>query len=145
MKFVQEHLPTKTGLNKLSSTSALSDANWVLVFGSVNRFSERNFASQLQKRYPKAQIIGCTTSGEITGDGVFDDSVHITAMQWQKSELRFICKPVNSMEQSHALGAQIANELVAPDLKGVFVLSDGLNVNGSELVEGLQEVLPNTP
>jgi hypothetical protein len=49
------------------------------------------------------------------------------------------------MEQSHALGAQIANELVAPDLKGVFVLSDGLNVNGSELVEGLQEVLPNTP
>ena len=145
MKFVQEHLPTKTGLNKLSSTSSLSDANWVLVFGSVNRFSERNFASQLQKRYPKAQIIGCTTSGEITGDGVFDDSVHITAMQWQKSELRFICKPVNSMEQSHALGAQIANELVAPDLKGVFVLSDGLNVNGSELVEGLQEVLPNTP
>ncbi|MCX4189943.1 FIST signal transduction protein [Methylophaga sp. OBS3] len=145
MKFAQEHLPAKTAISKLPGKSPLAEANWVLVFGSVNRFGERNFAAQLQKRYPNAQIIGCTTSGEITGDGVFDDSVHITAMHWERSQLRFITKPVNSMEQSHALGSQIANELLAPDLKGLFVLSDGLNVNGSELVEGLQEVLPNVP
>ncbi len=145
MKFAQEHLPAKTAISKLPGKSPLAEANWVLVFGSVSRFNERNFASQLQKRYPNAQIVGCTTSGEITGDGVFDDSVHITAMLWERSQLRFIAKPVNSMEQSHALGAQIANELLAPDLKGLFVLSDGLNVNGSELVEGLQEVLPNVP
>ncbi len=145
MKFAQEHLPAKTAISKLSGSSPLAEANWVLVFGSVSRFNERNFASQLQKRYPNAQIVGCTTSGEITGDGVFDDSVHITAMLWERSQLRFIVKAVNSMEQSHALGAQIANELLAPDLKGLFVLSDGLNVNGSELVEGLQEVLPNVP
>lgn len=145
MKFAQEHLPAKTAISKLPGKSPLAEANWVLVFGSVNRFNERNFAAQLQKRYPNAQIVGCTTSGEITGDGVFDDSVHITAMLWERSQLRFIAKPVNSMEQSHALGAQIANELLAPDLKGLFVLSDGLNVNGSELVEGLQEVLPNVP
>lgn len=145
MKFAQEHLPAKNAISKLPGSSPLAEANWVLVFGSVSRFNERNFASQLQKRYPNAQIVGCTTSGEITGDGVFDDSVHITAMLWEHSQLRFIAKPVNSMEQSHALGAQIANELLAPDLKGLFVLSDGLNVNGSELVEGLQEVLPNVP
>ncbi|WP_430009540.1 FIST signal transduction protein [Methylophaga lonarensis] len=145
MKFAQEHLPAKTGFNKLSNESPLKDANWVLVFGSVNRFSERNFASQIQKRYPQAHIIGCTTSGEITGDGVFDDSVHITAMQWEQSTLKFITKPISSMEQSHAVGAQLAKELMADDLKGVFVLSDGLNVNGSELVEGLQEVLTNVP
>ena len=145
MKFAQEHLPAKTSFNKLSNESPLKDANWVLVFGSVNRFSERNFASQIQKRYPQAHIIGCTTSGEITGDGVFDDSVHITAMQWEQSTLKFITKPISSMEQSHAVGAQLAKELMADDLKGVFVLSDGLNVNGSELVEGLQEVLTNVP
>ncbi len=145
MKFEQEHLPAKIGLNKLPSSSPLPDANWVLVFGSVNRFNERGFAKTLRKRYPEAHIIGCTTSGEITSDGVYDDSVHITAMKWERSTLRFISKPVNSMEQSHALGAQIAGELRMDDLKGVFVLSDGLNVNGSELVQGLQEVLPNVP
>ncbi|HDY84930.1 MAG TPA: hypothetical protein ENH74_04510 [Methylophaga sp.] len=145
MKFQQEHLSSKMTLKSLPSTSPLPEANWVLVFGSITRFKERNFGSILQKRYPNAQIIGCTTSGEITEDGAHDDSLHITAMLWERSLLKFVVKPVNSMAQSHALGAQIANELTQNDLKGVFVLSDGLNVNGSELVEGLQEVLPEIP
>jgi hypothetical protein len=145
MKFEQEHLPEKVGFNKLPKASPLPDANWVLVFGSVSRFSDKGFLTGLQKRYPQAQIIGCTTSGEITSEGVFDNSLHITAMKWERSNLKFISKPVNSMEQSHALGAQIAAELNEDNLKGVFVLSDGLNVNGSELVEGLQEILPDIP
>ena len=145
MKFEQEHLSSKVGLNKLPTDSPLPDANWVLVFGSVDRFNERGFAKTLRARYPEAEIIGCTTSGEITSDGVYDDSVHITAMKWERSTLRFISRPVNSMAQSFALGEQIADELRMDDLKGVFVLSDGLNVNGSELVEGLQSKLPNIP
>jgi hypothetical protein len=84
MIFKQEHLPTKVGFNKLPKQSPLADANWVLVFGSVKRFNEKNFSSQLRKRYPYANIIGCTTSGEISTEGVFDDSLIITAMQWQK-------------------------------------------------------------
>ncbi len=145
MKFTQEHLPEKKGFGKLPSQSPLPEANWVLVFGSVKRFKERGFTKALQKRYPLAQIIGCTTSGEITESGVHDESVHITAMHWERSALKFIVKPINSMAQSHALGALIASDLIQDDLKGVFVLSDGLNVNGSELVEGIQEVLPNIP
>ncbi len=145
MKFQQEHLSSKMTLKSLPSTSPLPDANWVLVFGSINKFKDRNFATSLQKRYPNAQIIGCTTSGEITDDGAHDDSLHITAMLWERSLLKFVIKPINSMAQSHALGAQIASELAQDDLKGVFVLSDGLNINGSELVEGLQEVLPEIP
>tara|TARA_R110001606_G_scaffold346892_2_gene495890 strand:+ start:40378 stop:41523 length:1146 start_codon:yes stop_codon:yes gene_type:complete len=145
MKFQQEHLSSKMTLKSLPTKSPLPEANWVLVFGSINRFKDRNFAITLQKRYPNAQIIGCTTSGEITEEGAHDDSLHITAMLWERSLLKFVIKPINSMAQSHALGAQIATELAQNDLKGVFVLSDGLNVNGSELVEGLQEVLPEIP
>jgi hypothetical protein len=145
MKFQQEHLSSKMSLKSLPSKSPLPEANWVLVFGSINRFQDRNFATTLQKRYPNAQIIGCTTSGEITDKGVHDGSLHITAMLWERSLLKFVIKPINNMAQSHALGAQIATELAQNDLKGVFVLSDGLNVNGSELVEGLQQILPEIP
>jgi len=145
MKFEQEHLTSKMSLGKLPSTSPLPEANWVLVFGSINRFKDRKFTKTLKKRYPQARIIGCTTSGEITDGGVFDDSVHITAMKWERSSLRFVVKPVNSMEQSHELGNQIARDLEQDNLKGVFVLSDGLNVNGSELVAGIQDVLPKIP
>jgi len=145
MKFEQEHLLPGEGFNKLSGSSPMPNANWVLVFGSIKRFQEKNFASTLQKRYPRAQIIGCTTSGEISDTGVYDESIHITAMTWEKSSLKFVAKPVASMEQSHHLGEDIARELAQEDLKGVFVLSDGLHVNGSELVTGIQETLPDVP
>jgi hypothetical protein len=145
MKLEQEHISANQGFNKLPGQPALPDANWVLVFGSVARFSDKKLSQQLQERYPKAQIIGCTTSGEITDSGVYDDSISITAMQWERSMLRFITKPVINMAQSFAIGSEIAAELKMDDLKGIFVLSDGLNVNGSELVEGLQKALPDTP
>ena len=145
MKFEQEFLSSKMAIGKLPSASPLPNANWVLVFGSIKRFGERKLTSTLQKRYPQAQIIGCTTSGEATNDGVFDDSLHITAMSWERSSLKFVNKPISNMAQSHAIGNQIAKELQQADLKGVFVLSDGLNVNGSELVEGIQEVLKDIP
>lgn len=141
----QEHLPAKTALNRLPSKSPLPEANWVLIFGSPARFKERGFIKTLQKRYPNAQIMGCTTSGEISHEGAHDDSVQITAMLWERSTLKFLAKPINTMAQSHALGAQIANELQGHDLKGVFILSDGLNINGSELVEGVQEILSGVP
>lgn len=37
------------------------------------------------------------------------------------------------MAQSHTLAALIASELQQPNIKGVFILSDGLTVNGSEI------------
>jgi hypothetical protein len=145
MKYTQEQFTPKKGFNKLPKESPLPQADWVLVFGSVAAFQERNFGKQLQERYPHAQIMGCTTSGEIAGDKVYDNTVQITAMEWEKSELRFVLKPITSMGMSYGIGTQIAEELADPRLKGLFVLSDGLHINGSELVEGLQSVLPDTP
>jgi len=54
-------------------------------------------------------------------------------MHWQRSTLNFIVKPINSMAQSHTLAALIASELQQPNLEGVFILSDGLTVNGPEI------------
>ena len=42
---------------------------------------------------------------------------------------------------SFAAAERIGRELRGSDLRHVFVLSDGLNVNGTELVEGLEREL----
>ena len=44
-------------------------------------------------------------------------------------------------EHSRACGEAIGRALAADDLAGIFVLSDGLNVNGSELVAGITGVV----
>jgi hypothetical protein len=48
------------------------------------------------------------------------------------------------MEQSHAAGEALARALHQPGLTHVLVLSDGLKVNGTELVRGLRGGLPAT-
>ncbi len=141
----QESVSPKMALKDLPSASPLPNANLVLVFGSVKRFSESKLTSFLKDRYPTAQIIGCTTSGEINPSGVFDDSLQITAILWEKTMQRVVHTKMSGMQNSFETAATLAKQLAADSLRTVIVLSDGLNVNGSELLLGFQSVLGETP
>jgi len=132
-------------LKDLSSTSPLPSANLVLVFGSVKRFGEAKLQSILKARYPTAQIIGCSTSGEITATGVYDDSLQITAILWEKTVQRVTHTKMTGMQNSFETAVTLAKQLKSDSLKAVLVYSDGLNVNGSELLEGFKSELGETP
>ena len=141
----QESLTDKMTLKDLPATSPLPTATLVLVFGSVKRFGEARLASTLKGRYPAAQIIGCSTSGEITASGVYDDSLQITAILWEKTVQRVTHTKMTGMQNSFETAVNLARQLKADSLKAVLVYSDGLNVNGSELLEGFKSVLGDIP
>lgn len=141
----QESITAKMSFKDLPASSPLPTANLVLVFGSVKRFSDAKLTGLLKSRYPTAQIIGCTTSGEINLDGVFDDSLQITAIQWEKTAQKVAHIKMNGMQNSFETAANIGRQLKADNLRTLLVLSDGLNVNGSELLQGFQSVLGDIP
>lgn len=141
----QESLTAKMTLKDLPTASPLPTASLVLVFGSVKRFGESKLQSTLKARYPSAQIIGCSTSGEITAAGVFDDSLQITAILWEKTVQRVTHTRMTGMQNSYETAAGLARQLESDSLKAVLVYSDGLNVNGSELLEGFKSVLGEIP
>ena len=141
----QESINSKLTLKDLPSTSPLPSANLVLIFGSVKRFSEGKLPGFLKSRYPSAQLVGCTTSGEISEAGVFDDSIQITAIQWEKTIQRVAQTKMSGMLNSFEAAASLAKQLKAETLRTVLVISDGLNVNGSELLKGFQSVLGDIP
>ncbi len=145
MHIRQESINSKLTLKDLPSTSPLPSANLVLVFGSVKRFSDGKLQGFLKSRYPSAQLVGCTTSGEISSAGVFDDSIQITAIQWEKTIQRVAQTKMSGMLNSFEAAASLAKQLKADTLRTVLVISDGLNVNGSELLKGFQSVLGNIP
>ncbi|HSH54410.1 MAG TPA: FIST N-terminal domain-containing protein [Methylotenera sp.] len=141
----QESLTAKMALKDLPAASPLPTASLVLVFGSVKRFGEAKLQSILKARYPTAQIIGCSTAGEITAAGVFDDSLQITAILWEKTVQRVTHTKMSGMQNSYETAAGLAKQLKSDSLKAVLVYSDGLNVNGSELLEGFKSVLGEIP
>lgn len=118
-----------------------SDRTLAVVFGPANP-SPQDAVSRLRTALPAATLVGCSTAGEIFGAEVLDGAIVLLLIRFRDVRLRFASAPIPDAESSREAGAQIARDLAAPDLGAVFVLSEGLGVNGSQLVEGLSESLP---
>ena len=114
-----------------------TDSNLVFFFGTRQALSCGARYDELRAMFPAAHILGCSTGGQICNDDVSDDEIAAAAIRFDATELRVACEAAPSPDRSRACGEAIGRALAAPDLVGVFVLSDGLNVNGSELVAGI--------
>jgi len=124
------------------SLSALdSDQTLLLLFGASNLLDTPNRIEEVLKACPRSHVMGCSTSGEIHGNEISDNSLVVAAVQFEQTLLRTAEASVPSPQTSYTAGCAIAQQLKQPSLRGVLVLSDGLNVNGSELVKGLNDTL----
>lgn len=135
-------------VEKSSVTTDFSEhkCQLVLGFGSTDKLSDVSFFTQLKNKFPKAQIALCSTAGEIFGKEVMDDCVSVTAIEFEKTEIRSACLNIRNFKSSFDAGVALITQLKKEDLRYVFVLSDGEKVNGSQLVTGINSlVLTNTP
>lgn len=127
----------ETGWSQKKLPSLEGDGQLVLVFGAPAYAEMPQALLELTKQYPKAVIIGCSTAGEIEGATVHDSSLSVAAIGFKKTKVRLATAKLDEIKMSKNTGTQIAKQLKQKDLRGVFVISDGLLVNGSELVRGL--------
>jgi hypothetical protein len=117
-------------------------AGLVLVFGATSVLKNRDIFREITKSYPNAQLFGCSTSGEILRTNVYDDSLVLTAVEFESSRIQGARIRLDQVESSFQAGERLSQCLDKDGLRHVFVLSDGLMVNGSELVKGLSRNLP---
>ncbi len=113
----------------------------VLYFGIREALEDGARYFELREMFPKAHIVGCSTGGQIHNNDVNDDEIAAAALSFDATNVRLACEAARSPEHSRACGDAIGRSLAAPDLAGIFVLSDGLNINGSELVAGIVGVV----
>ena len=108
-------------------------AQLVLMFSSTKLMKEQKHLADIKKVYSKAHFMGFSTAGEIYGTQVTDESLVVTAVQFEHTTLKGAHTKVNAMADSFAVGERLAKEVNTPNLAHVFVLSDGSGVNGSDL------------
>src|SRR6266487_2135006 len=120
----------------------LRAAQLVLLFGSPSLLKEPCLLREIQRAYPNGHLLGCSTAGEISGTRVLDDSLVATAIQFEHTALHGLrIKRQEGMSDFQA-GELLAQKLDKTNLVHVFVLSRGVNINGSDLVAGLTRHLP---
>ena len=112
----------------------------VLVFASLEAMKELD-ADALKQAVPGAQWVGCSTAGEISSDGVSDQTMVFTGLRFETPAFRVASVSYTGMADSLAAGQRLASQLAGPQLKHVLVLGQGADINGSALVDGLTSAL----
>ncbi|MEZ4322776.1 MAG: FIST N-terminal domain-containing protein [Myxococcota bacterium] len=118
-------------------------ASVVLVFGDPALADDPAPLHELREAYPDAVHAGCSSSGEILGTEIHEGTLVAAIVTFAHVEARAVTREIADPAQSREIGAALAADLSAtPGLRHVFLLSDGLGVNGSALAAGVQHALP---
>jgi len=110
----------------------------VMVFGERFLLESPSIYEDIKALFPDGHIIFGSSCAEISSNTVNEDSITITAMEFEKSQ--FLVKTsnvLNSDLDSFKTGYELIQQFPAEGLKYVFVVSEGSFVNGSQLTKGM--------
>src|ERR1700690_968030 len=116
----------------------------VLAFGAPFFGANRAPLEALGAAFPASVIVGCSTAGEIAGSEVHDESITVAIARFDHTGLRSATTDIADATDAFNAGARLAAQLDGPGLRSVFVLSEGLCVNGTALVNGLTHKPPSS-
>ena len=141
MKIEQRKYTESTGWVEVNQVK-VSKPQLVIVFGGTKLIKDQRTFDELKNRYPRAHILECSTAGEIINGEVSDNSLVVTAIEFAKTTLKVAEVSITNPDDSLKAGQTLAKNLPSSGLVHVMVFSDGLKVNGTALVKGLVDNLP---
>lgn len=123
-----------TNLNK-------DKAQLVLAFGARPLLEKGEHFHTLRKHFQNAEIVMASTSGEIVGTEIVDDTISGIAIKLEKTSIKVVCQVVDKTEKSKNVAENLAHQLSDDTLRHILVISDGQTVNGTLLVAGFNAVI----
>lgn len=143
MRVEQSKWTAERGWDPVLGSFILGDAaQLVLLFGSVKCVRTHDCMNQIRKAFPQAHVVGCTSGGEILGAEVCDETLALTAVAFADTRVAVAQTSIAGIDQSAEAGERLIRQLDPVGLRHVLVLSEGLQVNSSELVGGIAGALP---
>ncbi len=139
MKFQQFEKKKDQDWTPKGSTNTSLKNPLVLVFGNRYALDNDTIYEEVRQLFPEGDIIFGSTAGEIIGDKVLEDSITLTAIEFENSS--YMIYRENSMDHekdSLELGKRLIQKVPKEGLKHIFVVSEGSFVNGSALIDGLE-------
>ncbi|WP_291287466.1 FIST N-terminal domain-containing protein [Flavobacterium sp.] len=115
------------------------DSELVLGFGSRDLLSDEKVFNHLKNKFPASQLILCSSAGEIYENEVLDNTISLTAIKFSSTVIKTDEVDIAAFENSFQAGSSLIEKFDQDNLKMLLVFSDGGKVNGSELVNGMND------
>ncbi len=132
----------KDGIWKTHEQTVLTnaqDAQLVFCFAAKHILAVPGIYRQLQQKFGTAEIVMCSSAGEIYQDEVKDDTLVAVAIRFSKTNFHSAAVNTADYANSYDAATALVKKLPQKELTSIFVISDGSVVNGSELVKGLHD------
>ena len=119
------------------------DAQLVFCFAAKKILAEPDIYAVVQNKFKNAQIVMCSSAGEIYQNEVKDDSMVAVSIHFDKTKFETASVNIADFTSSYDAAKALVKLLPQQELSCIFVISDGSVVNGSELVKGLNDAVDN--
>lgn len=140
MKAVQAHYTTENGWRYLTEKQGLKKP-LVLIFASRLLLEDSDVLGEIKTEFPYDDIVYVSTAGEILAENVFEGTVAVTALDFEKTTFRITTAHVSDFnDNATEMAKSLCDTLPAGDLKHLLVFASGNFLNGSALVEGFEEI-----
>ena len=113
------------------------NVNLVLAFGERVFLEKSTPFQKLKSLYPNAQIVICSTAGQISNTNLVENNLVSTAIAFQKTTIKVSEIDILVNSDIKVLGNTIKDELFLDGLKSLLVISEGSFINGTELINEL--------
>lgn len=117
----------------------------VLVFADSDVTSVQPALDELRAVYPLSTLVGCSTAGHAIGHEIVSAGLVVSIVRFAEATITLASSALEPDGGSQALGRDLGERLVAgdPDLRLVFCLADGVEVDGDDLALGLSGIVPD--
>lgn len=118
-----------------------SKAQIVFLFGDTDVIKDPVHVKEMKKLYPGAHIVGASSSGNILGPQIVTAPLCATVLYLERSNVAVSTVTLTSEDSIEERAKMLVAQLPKEGLKHIFVLSEGLLINGSQLVRGINAVV----
>lgn len=118
----------------------------VLVFGNRALLENENIYNEIKSIFKDGHIVFGSTSGDIMLNSVSDNTITITAIEFERTKFEIKTSNVLTAEpfiSSFETGKSLINQFSKQNLRYVFIVSEGSFVNGSQLAVGMNFATDN--
>lgn len=118
------------------------EVNLVVAYGNTDIFASSEHYEYLKSLYPKAQIVGASTAGNILDAELNNNSMVASAISFSSSFVETNIVDFDDTDDLEEVSKNLVSSFDTKDLKSIFIISDGLNVNGSILAKSVNQQQP---
>ncbi|MCD8413285.1 FIST signal transduction protein [Tenacibaculum finnmarkense] len=118
----------------------------VLVFGNRFLLEDENIYNEIRAIFKQGHLVFGSTAGDISSETVADQSITITAIEFEKST--YVIKRANVLSSankidSFQIGKELIQQFTQEGLRYVFLVSEGSFINASQLTKGMNAATNN--